>query len=459
MEISESFLALIKLILVFPLILLLLRLRMPLWLAIVAGAVAVALSCGVAPTDWPGIIFAVVRQRDFLLLILMVFLILLLSSVQEAAGQSRLLVQGLEQHLRRPRLRLVFFPALIGLLPMPGGALFSCPMIKAAAGDMGVSEQKKAVINVWFRHIWELAWPLYPGYVLACSFLGIPLYRLCQFTFPIVPLAFAVGWFFLMRDLRPASPEAQTDDRADQDHDDAQTDGAFPDPASQQAPCAPGRIQSLPETLLHSLPIAVTLIGAIFFSLLFGVFLPNAPGPLGFSMALFCAICVALWQGRKRMRRSFVSLVFSANTRKMMLLLFVIYTFKETIAVSGLIRSLGEFGDSAPMVVLSFVLLPFIGGMLTGVMFGFVGISFPILLGVLAHSPLREYALPLAILGLIAGNAGQLLSPLHICLVVTSEFFTTPIPGILRRFVAPVLTLFAGSVLWVLIIAAMGVRL
>lgn len=453
MEISESFLALGKLIFAFTMILALLRLRVPLWLAIIAGTAVVALSCRIAIIDWPGIVFAVVRQRDFLIFVLMVFLILLLSSVQEATGQSNLLVKSLEQHLGRPRLRLVLFPALIGLLPMPGGALFSCPMVKTTAKDMGISEQKKALINVWFRHIWELAWPLYPGYVLVCSLLGIPLSRLCQFTFPIVPLAFAVGWFFLLRDLRPSplSPETRVAV--------PEPESAVHDQASRQVFCAPGRIPSLAEVFLHSLPITVTLIGAVFFSLFFDIFMPNTPGQLSFSLALICAIGTALWQGRKRMKCLFADLVFTANTRKIMLLLLVIYIFKQTIMVSGLIHSMGDIGDSALMIVLSFLLLPFISGMLTGAMFGFVGISFPILLGILAHSPLREYTLPLVILGLIAGNSGQMLSPLHVCLVVTSEFFDTSISGVLRNLFAPVLVLFAGSVLWVLIVLVFGLHL
>ncbi len=447
MEFSESFLAFGKLALTFSVILVLLRLRVPLWLTIAAGAVVVALTCGIPVADWPGMFFGVLLQQDFLIICLMVFLILLLSSVQEATGQSRLLVEGLEQHLHRPRIRLVLFPALIGLLPMPGGALFSCPMIKAAAKDMGISEQKKALINYWFRHIWELSWPLYPGYVLTCTLLDIPLSRLCQFTFPMVPLAFAVGWFFLMRDLASARLQPM---------DGLQTrEEATPAPEKRES----GAIPSLGAVLLQALPIAVTLFGAVFFTFFFNAFLPNLPNQLSFSLALLCAIGTALCQGRKRRERSLSSLVFSANARKVLLLLYVIFVFKHTIMVSGLIQSLGNVGVSNTMVVLSFIFLPLIGGLLTGLMVGFIGVTFPILIGILGHSPLQEYTVPLVILGLAAGNVGQLLSPLHVCLVVTSEYFTTTLAGMLRILLVPVLVLFSGSALWALAALALGIRL
>ena len=448
MDISPSLLAFGKLVLTFGVILVLLRLHVELWLTIVAGAAIVALTCGIPVADWPGLFFEVLKQQEFLIICLMVFLILMLSSVQEATGQSRLLVEGLEKHLRRPRIRLVLFPALIGLLPMPGGALFSCPMIKAASKDMAITEQKKAQINYWFRHIWELSWPLYPGYVLTCAMLDIPLSRLCQFTFPLVPLAFLVGWFFLMRDLTPAVLNGRSAGRPMPD--DSRPDG----PARES-----GRIPPLSEVLLHALPIVVTLAGAVFFTLFFNAFLPNVPSQLSFSLALLCAIVTALWQGRHRRERSLSSLIFTPNSRKIMVLLYVIFVFKHTIMISGLIQSLGNVGDSAVAVVLSFVLLPLIGGLLTGLMVGFIGVTFPILIGILNHSPLQEYTVPLVILALAAGNVGQLLSPLHVCLVVTSEFFTTTVAGMLRTLLKPVLVLFTGGVIWALIALAMGIRL
>lgn len=434
MEFSESALAAGKLILAFSAILILLRLRVQLWLAVAAGAAIVALTCGIPVADWPGLLFSVLTRQDFLILCLMIFLILLLSSVQEATGQSRLLVAGLEEHLRSPRLRLVLFPALIGLLPMPGGALFSCPMIKAAAEDMDISERKKALINYWFRHIWELAWPLYPGYVLACSLLGIPLSRLWQLTFPLAPMAFAIGWFFLMRDLKMP-------------------------PASGRDDGIPGDKPSLGAVLLHALPIAVTLAGAVFFTLIFSAFFPGVPSQLGFSLALLCAVGTSLWQGRKRRRKPLSSLIFTPNTRKILILLYCIFVFKEIISASGLVGSLGHMGTSDLAVVLSFALLPLVGGMLTGIMVGFIGITFPILLGVLRNSPMQEYAAPLVVLGLVAGNIGQLISPVHVCLVVTSEYFSTTVTGMLRTLLIPVLTLFAGGMLWALAVFLVGLKL
>jgi hypothetical protein len=463
---AESLLALGKLAAAFAAILVLLRLRAPLWAAIVAGSAVVCVSAGMGAADWIGIVVAVIWQKDFLPFCLMVFLILLLSSVQEDTGQSRLLVEGLEKHLRRPHARLVIFPALIGLLPMPGGALFSCPMIRAAAKDMRLSDQKKALLNYWFRHIWELSWPLYPGYVLTCSLLDIPLSALCRATFPMIPLAFVIGCFFFLRDLPPIAENSQN-----------VRDSAPPPAGGDDCPRTPSvpengaerRVPtgrdgdpedpSLGAALLHALPIFVTLAGAMACSLLFSAFLPDMSSLLAFSPALICAVGVCLRQGRRRRRRSLASLALTANARGILVLLFAIFVFKQAIMTSGLLETLGKAGVSGAMIVVSCIALPFIGGLLTGLMAGFVGVSFPIIIGILNQSSMQEYATPLIILALVAGNAGQLLSPLHVCLVVTGEFFSTPIAGMLRVLLRPVCVLFVCGALWALVALAVGIRL
>lgn len=442
MEISAQALATGKLFAILAVLVAMLRLHVPLWLTIFTGALCTALLSGISPADWPGMFAAVLRQPDFLILCFMIFLILVLSGVQEATGQSHDLVEGLEGYIHSPRIRLVLFPALVGLLPMPGGALFSCPMIRDAARNMNLDGKRKALINYWFRHIWELAWPLYPGYALACTLLDIPLTRLLLFTFPAVFVAFATGWFFFLRDLGGSLDEREDPEaRA----------------AARGQAVAPAR-QSLGAVLMNGLPIAVTLVGGALFGLLFGRIWPELPGQAVFCFSLALAIAVALLQGRGKMRRPLTQIAFSRNTGRIMLLLLAIYVFKDTIGRGGLVQEISHIGESPLMVCLTFVVVPFISGILTGILVGIVGLSFPIVLGILAHSTLQEYATPLMVLALVAGNCGQMLSPLHVCLVVTGEFFTTGIPKLLRSLFAPTLVIFSGGVLWALVLLLLGAK-
>jgi len=117
---------------------------------------------------------------------------------------------------------------------------------------------------------------------------------------------------------------------------------------------------------------------------------------------------------------------------------------------------LSALGDSGIMLVLTFMLLPFISGVLTGLMIGFVGLAFPLLIGIVQHSPLQEYTLPLIVLAMVAGNCGQLFTPLHVCLVVTAEFFKTTLPDLLRSLALPVLAFGIAGALWAFLLALFG---
>jgi len=79
-------------------------------------------------------------------------------------------------------------------------------------------------------------------------------------------------------------------------------------------------------------------------------------------------------------------------------------------------------------------LLPFVAGLVTGVGFGYVGLAFPIILGLIPSGFPLEAGVVLA--GAF-GYAGMMLSPLHVCMVVSAEHFGTGLAGTIRRFALP----------------------
>jgi hypothetical protein len=151
-------------------------------------------------------------------------------------------------------------------------------------------------------------------------------------------------------------------------------------------------------------------------------------------------------------------LVFSANAGRILILLFAVFLFKDTLAASGIVRDFARSVSGLPMVAAACIVLPFIAGLLTGLMVGFVGLSFPVLLDLIRHAGLQEYTLPLVVLSLSAGNCGQLLSPLHVCLVVTCEFFNTKLQRIWPSLLRPTAALFTGGTLLAAATAAAGAR-
>ncbi len=79
---------------------------------------------------------------------------------------------------------------------MPGGAIFSAPMVKTVSEDMQIRNSDRAVVNYWFRHVWELCWPLYPGLILTVGLADIPIIDFISKSWPGTPVMLLTGWFF-----------------------------------------------------------------------------------------------------------------------------------------------------------------------------------------------------------------------------------------------------------------------
>ncbi len=395
--------------------------RWDLWLAVLPGGVLLGLLFGLSPGRIALTIADATTQGSFFNLLAMVACILMLSEVQAHTGQGRRLVNGLTPYIKSPRLRLLFFPALVGLLPMPGGAIFSCPMVRDVAEDIDLSEREKTLINYWFRHVWEIAWPLYPGYILTCSLADIPVSLLWRYTCPMVPISFAVGWLFLLR--KPMRPSA----------------GGRPNPEEKRP---------FGAVMLEGLPIAVAIGAAPLYSPLFSLAGLELSAGTSFIASFLTATLTAAAQGGLG---PFVLLRLFLNRRiaKMLALIFAIFAFKEILIEAQVVNALAAVisGSSSALLVL-FVTLPVMAGILTGLMLGFVGTAFPLLVALLAQMDLYPERLSWMVLALIAGNFGQMLSPLHSCFLVTLEFFKTGLSEVWGTVAAAALVQFILAALY-----------
>lgn len=199
MDFFTNLIPLFKIFFVFICMLIGIRLRLGVGLSTLLGSVVLGLLTSMGVVNFAHAAGAALVDEKTIYLALIVALIMILSGLLEKTGQAGRIMESLTGYLKSPRLRLVFFPALIGLLPMPGGAIFSAPMIQEAANGLDVTGSDKVVINYWFRHIWELAWPLYPGMILGAALCGMPIFKFIGYTFPGTLACILLGWVFFLR--------------------------------------------------------------------------------------------------------------------------------------------------------------------------------------------------------------------------------------------------------------------
>jgi hypothetical protein len=117
---------------VFILVLICIRKKLSLGNAFILGAIFLSVLFGFKPLAMLKSMVASIIDPKTLSIAGIVSLILVLSNSMEAAGQMQRLLDSFRGLVSSPRLNLAILPALIGLLPMPGGAAFSANRSKPA---------------------------------------------------------------------------------------------------------------------------------------------------------------------------------------------------------------------------------------------------------------------------------------------------------------------------------------
>jgi hypothetical protein len=85
-----------------------------------------------------------------------------------------------------------------------------------------------------------------------------------------------------------------------------------------------------------------------------------------------------------------------------------------------------------PILLVS-VLLPLFVGLITGLTIAVMGISLPILIPLVHSIGDGSMMLPYVMVVMVCGFAGVLLSPLHLCLILSNEYFNVRMGSVYRH--------------------------
>jgi integral membrane protein (TIGR00529 family) len=352
-----------------------------------------------------------------LCLTLVVGLILVLSHSLERSGQMARLLESFRGLVRWPQVNLVIFPALIGLLPMPGGAIFSAPMVKTIAHDHHLSGDHLSYVNYWFRHIWEYWWPLYPGILLTTALANVDLWRLVFFTLPLTLVAVLAGYWPLRHAIVPVVGHGQA--------------GA--------APKALG-------PFFHNLaPIALVIMGGLGLGLALSSGLSGPMRSVAKELGLIVALIVAIfwvWRRNRMAWRDRWHIIGQPAMLKMLYMVTSILVFKGILEDSGAVGQISQDMLNRHIALMPIsMILPFVVGVVSGITIAFVGATFPILISLIQGMGQSHLMLPYMMLALASGFMGVLLSPLHLCLLLSNEYFETSLVPVYRHMRVPLVVL------------------
>ncbi|MBP2625323.1 MAG: integral rane protein [Firmicutes bacterium] len=282
--------------------------------------------------------------------------------------------------LKSDKVLLVLMPAFLGFLPSLGGAIFSAPLVEAAGKPYDLSPERKTAINYWFRHLWECTNPILPGLLLASQIAQVSVSVMIAHMLWVSGLCWLLGWLLYISPLRSRVESQVTSSTS-----------------SEQG-------KKYWHLFLAAGPICANFLLVV---------------ALDFGPAMSMLLVVITMTLILRLRfNTIINMIHHAFDRKLLWgvvgILFFQYMLKQTGIIADVALVLKSLGISM-MIVIGIVGL--IAGILTGSSQGYVAITFPLIAAISMGN------IDMAVVAYVAGFAGQMLSPAHLCLLVTLDYF------------------------------------
>ncbi|MBT0665410.1 DUF401 family protein [Geobacter pelophilus] len=318
----------------------------------------------------------------------------IMENIMRKSGAMASMVENVSELFPDRRYVMAAMPATIGLLPSIGGALFSAPLVEQAAHGAALRPEQKAFINYWYRHIWEYISPLYPGIILVAGMTGFSFRDIALANLPFAVAVTVLGIPFCFHKIAAIRGEAG----------------------------AAGRVVAGTNFLKAVSPIMLAM----------GLVVIAGINPL---LAMSAAV-LALLLWHRYSAAAILETLRESVSPKVLLLVAGVLLFRETLEATGALKGVsGYLAASGISLLPLIILIPFLAGIMTGLTVGFVGITFPFLLPLLAANGQSMPELVAIAFG--SGFCGVMLSPLHLCLVLSGEYFNADFARVYRRLLIP----------------------
>jgi len=332
---------------------------------------------------------------SIILLALAMGVIPMIGGAMKQSGQMDDLVNNLR--IGRKGL-MALSPAIMGLLPMPGGALLSAPILEK--GGEGVEDDLKSVINNWFRHLFVMIYPLSPALIASAKISNLNLYTAALSLLPVFAFALFLGYIFFIRKV----------------HGNIIYSSSF----------------SLKKLLI---PLGIILVAPFLDFILKKIFafqVKEIATLIGVSTAFILS-----W------RLSRVKLNLKEISKKMKpwnfsLIILGMFIFLHIFQSSNVVDLIASI--PLPLATLC-VVAGFILGFATGRVLLPASIILPVYLATSAISPFVFAIIYTSIF------FGYIISPVHPCVCVTIEYFNVPLKKFFKLLAAPTFIIFVITLL------------
>ncbi len=370
--------------------------RWSLWVAMFASSFLLAFIT--LPSDPFTAVYETLIDPGVLMLGLAVTIIPVIGGIMNKSGLMDSLVENLRIG-QRPF--LMFSPALVGMLPMPGGALLSAPLIEK--GGKGVSDVDKVAINVWYRHALYLVYPLSTSLIVGVKIAGLDIYEAILYLIPFFGLLLIVGYFFFVR--------------------------------KSGAKMEYKKVFSLAGLLI---PLFIILIAPVLDVIMLNTWNPEYRES-SLLVAVIISLFFAIWLGKVEFK-GLRKIVTEMRPWKYGLIVIGMFVFLNVFVASGTPQEISEL---SPSKVVLCVFVAFFLGLSTGRIQLPISIIVPIYLTNFVVASVDPMAFAITYFSIFLG---YLISPIHPCNTVSLEYFKVSLKDFFKA-IWPATSLMAGIVL------------
>jgi len=402
-----QWIVLLGMILSFALVVMLIRKRVNFGISLLLGSFLLSLF-SLAAVSVESVFFAFLKATiydvqnavfiwDTIELAVLMTLIFMLASLMQDTGAIAKLINSLRLLFNKGG-TIAIIPAIYGLMPVPGGALFSAPAVEEEGENFDLSVSDKNFFNVWFRHIWFPIYPISSSILIMADLAALNMYLLIMVN-SISFFAMIIVGYIILAWKTDRLFKKKSKDEIEQNKDTSQ---------KKTKKDLSGLLFLLPPLL----PLAFSVLESV-----------GIPLFTAFSIGVFVSI-ILLYKMSKVSWKNYKQYIKQAATWKLVAVIAGIMIFREIFEVSGVnltIYSLLEQVPFTPLVVV--IVFPLLLGLLTGYLLSGITLSYVLL------EPLFS-CVDLCTVGLVSilfmsGFVGYLISPIHLCNVLSSEYLKT----------------------------------
>ena len=345
--------------------------------------------------------------------VLATFAIMLLSQLYKETGMIDRLSENIGKMIKNPKVVLCTIPAVIGFLPVAGGALMSAPLVDSEAEKLGLKPDRKAYINLWFRHTIFPVYPISQPLIVAAGLMGVTVPILILRQIPVVLVMIVAGYVIGFWKIKKTKEKDRT--------------GTTNNEGSNWR-----------QLLITFSPILSTIVVAIALGLAgFGL----SQQGLDVLIATLAGLIVLIYVSRLNLK-VFVKPFRSWAIYGITFAAYGAFLLRKVIisaGISSIFQGLVTNGNVDIIIMLTVV--PAVLGLITGSPQGGVAIGASILAGILTFSP------KIAALVYISAYLGYTIAPTHLCFMFTAQYFKCPLNKLYKYVIPSFIAAFAMALI------------